>query len=67
MSYKEEGKWWVSPANFLDEVTKNFDFPEKIEILDTTLQMCIRDRPQSEHRWREQKSHPDPQDPEYLK
>lgn len=37
MSYKEEGKWWVSPANFLDEVTKNFDFPEKIEILDTTL------------------------------
>ncbi len=37
MGYKEEGKWWVSPADFLDEVTKDFHFPEKIEILDTTL------------------------------
>ena len=37
MAYKEEGKWWVSPANYLPEVTKNYHFPEHIEILDTTL------------------------------
>ena len=37
MGFKEEGKWWVSPANFAEEVTKEFGFPEKIEILDTTL------------------------------
>ena len=37
MGYKEECKWWVSPANYLPEVTKNYHFPEHIEILDTTL------------------------------
>ena len=37
LAYKEEGKWWVSPANYLPEVTKNYHFPEHIEILDTTL------------------------------
>ena len=37
MAYKEEGKWWVSPANYLPEVTKNYHFPEHIEILDTTV------------------------------
>lgn len=37
MGYKEEGKWWVSPANFTKEVTDTFHFPEHIEILDTTL------------------------------
>lgn len=37
MAYKEEGKWWVSPANFEKEVTDTFHFPEHIEILDTTL------------------------------
>ena len=37
MSYKEAGKWWVSPGDFSDDVTKDFHFPEQIEILDTTL------------------------------
>lgn len=37
MGYKEEGKWWVSPANFTKVVTDTFHFPEHIEILDTTL------------------------------
>lgn len=37
MGYKQEGQWWVSAANYADEVTKDFHFPEKIEILDTTL------------------------------
>ena len=37
MSYKEDGKWWVSAANFEEEITKEWKFPEKIEILDTTL------------------------------
>ncbi|MBR0373218.1 MAG: 3-hydroxy-3-methylglutaryl-CoA lyase [Mogibacterium sp.] len=37
MEFKQEGKWWVSPTNFFEEVTKNFHFPDKIEILDTTL------------------------------
>lgn len=36
-NFKVDGKWWVSEANFADEVTKDFHFPEKIEILDTTL------------------------------
>ena len=37
MEFKQEGKWWVSQTNFFEEVTKNFHFPDKIEILDTTL------------------------------
>ncbi len=37
MAYKEEGKWWVSPANFVKEVTDTWNFPSHIEILDTTL------------------------------
>lgn len=37
MVYKEEGKWWVSPANFTDDITETFHFPKKIQILDTTL------------------------------
>lgn len=36
-SFKEEGKWWVSPANYADAVTQAYHFPEHIEILDTTL------------------------------
>ena len=37
MGYREDGKWWVSPANYEAEVTKTFSFAPKIEILDTTL------------------------------
>ncbi|WP_422484733.1 LeuA family protein [Gudongella sp. DL1XJH-153] len=37
MGYREEGKWWVSQANYADEVMKKFEFPKNIEILDTTL------------------------------
>jgi len=37
MGFHEEGKWWVSPSNYEDEVLRGFNFPEKIEILDTTL------------------------------
>jgi isopropylmalate/homocitrate/citramalate synthase len=37
MGFREEGKWWVSPANYTEEVHKAFNFPKKIEILDTTL------------------------------
>ncbi|MDR0879943.1 MAG: hypothetical protein LBN09_04465 [Clostridioides sp.] len=37
MSYREENKWWVSPSNYEEEVTSKFEFPEKIEFLDTTL------------------------------
>lgn len=37
MGYREDGKWWVSPANYTEEVTGNYNFAEKIEILDTTL------------------------------
>ena len=37
MGYKEEGKWWVSPENYAPEVRAQFGFPEKVEILDTTL------------------------------
>ncbi|MGC9312637.1 MAG: pyruvate carboxyltransferase, partial [Sediminispirochaetaceae bacterium] len=33
----EKGKWWVSPSNYADRVTSELNFPEKVEILDTTL------------------------------
>lgn len=34
---KEEGKWWVSDADYAEEVVSQFHFPEQITILDTTL------------------------------
>ena len=37
MGYKEEGKWWVSPGDYDEAVTREYNFPQKIEILDTTL------------------------------
>ncbi|WP_301098860.1 hypothetical protein [Otariodibacter sp.] len=37
MSFKENGKWWVSPSNYDESVVSKFNFPEKIEFLDTTL------------------------------
>lgn len=37
MGFREEGKWWVSPSNYAPEVTRDFLFPDHIEILDTTL------------------------------
>lgn len=37
MGFREEGKWWVSPSNYAEEVTEKFQFPEKIEFMDTTL------------------------------
>ena len=36
MGFREK-EWWVAPANYAPEVTGQFAFPEKIEILDTTL------------------------------
>jgi len=35
--YLQEDKWWVSPYNFAEEVTSQFDLPEKVEIHDATL------------------------------
>ena len=37
MGFHEDGKWWVSPCNYDPEVLSKLEFPEKIEILDTTL------------------------------
>lgn len=37
MGYKENGKWWVSQANYADEVIQKYQFPRGIDILDTTL------------------------------
>lgn len=37
MGFREEGKWWVSPSNYENEVMSKFQFPSKIEILDTSL------------------------------
>ncbi|GLC78564.1 hypothetical protein [Lacrimispora brassicae] len=37
MGFREEGKWWVAPANYNEEAVKGLNFPAKIEILDTTL------------------------------
>ena len=35
--YLQEDKWWVSPYNFVDGVTSEFDLPEKVDIHDATL------------------------------
>ena len=35
--YLQDDKWWVSPYNFIDEVTSEFDLPAKVEIHDATL------------------------------
>ena len=35
--FMQKGKWWVSPDNFVKEITDTYEFPDKIEILDTTL------------------------------
>lgn len=35
--YFQENKWWVSPFNFAEEVTAEFDIPDKVEIHDATL------------------------------
>jgi methanogen homocitrate synthase len=35
--YLQEDKWWVSPYNFVTEVTSAFDLPEQVEIHDATL------------------------------
>lgn len=32
-----EGKWWVSPYNFIEEVRKRMDLPSNIQIHDATL------------------------------
>jgi len=37
MGFREPGKWWVSPSDYAPEATKDFHFPEHIDILDTTL------------------------------
>lgn len=37
MGYREEGKWWVSPSNYEQEVVSQYQFPDHIEILDTSL------------------------------
>lgn len=33
----EDGKWWVSPYNFVPEVTKTLELPPKVQIHDATL------------------------------
>jgi len=33
----QEGKWWISPYNFSEEVVKGFDLPKKVQIHDATL------------------------------
>jgi len=33
----EDGKWWVSPYNFVPEVKNALELPEKVEIHDATL------------------------------
>lgn len=35
--YFKENKWWVSPYNFIDDVSSAFELPEKVEIHDATL------------------------------
>ena len=36
-NYHEDGKYWVSPYNFLPEVREALNLPPKVEIHDATL------------------------------
>ena len=36
-NFFEDGKWWVSPYNFVPEVLDGLDLPPKVEIHDATL------------------------------
>ena len=36
-SFLEENKWWVSPYNYISDVTDTFDLPDKVAIHDATL------------------------------
>ncbi len=36
-TYFEEGKWWVSPYNFIPEVRNGLSLPPKVQIHDATL------------------------------
>ncbi|MDA8584758.1 2-isopropylmalate synthase [Rhodobacteraceae bacterium] len=36
-TYHEEGKWWVSPYNFIPEVRQDLMLPPKVQIHDATL------------------------------
>ena len=36
-NYSEDGKWWVSPYNFVPEVRDSLSLPPKVEIHDATL------------------------------
>ena len=36
-SYHEEGKWWVSPYNFVSEVRDELELPGSVQIHDATL------------------------------
>ena len=36
-TYFEDGKWWVSPYNFIPEVRSELDLPGRVEIHDATL------------------------------
>ena len=31
--FKKEGKWWVSPDNYVKEITEQYEFPETIRFL----------------------------------
>jgi len=33
----QEGKWWISPYNFSEEVVEGFNLPRKVQIHDATL------------------------------
>jgi isopropylmalate/homocitrate/citramalate synthase len=35
--YFQQDKWWVSPYNYVDEVTSQFELPDKVSIHDATL------------------------------
>ena len=35
--FRVEGSHWVSPVNFEDEVTRDFDFPRPLGLIDSTL------------------------------
>lgn len=37
MGFHEKGQWWVSPENYDQAVVSRFNFPAKVEFLDTTL------------------------------
>ena len=48
-NYFEDGKWWVSPYNFVPEVRTELNLPQSVQIHDATLREMALTKPTNIH------------------